>query len=72
MNLNRKSIAVIGSGYVGLPLAVEFGGQFHNLGIDIDAQVVAWLHDGKDRTLATTAPDWLRPRLRYPRAAVEL
>ena len=41
-------IAVIGLGYVGLPLAVEFGRQHDTLGYDIDAQRVANLREGRD------------------------
>ena len=34
-------IAVIGLGYVGLPLAIEFGKRYETFGYDIDAQRVA-------------------------------
>lgn len=44
-------IAVIGLGYVGLPLAVEFGKQFDTLGFDINAQRITELQAGHDRTL---------------------
>ncbi|PYG00002.1 UDP-N-acetyl-D-galactosamine dehydrogenase [Thioalkalivibrio sp. ALE21] len=43
-------IAVIGLGYVGLPLAAEFGRVLPTLGFDIDAQRVAELNRGHDRT----------------------
>ena len=43
--------AVIGLGYVGLPLAVAFGRVLPTLGFDIDAERVAELSTGKDRTL---------------------
>ncbi|GAB3053941.1 nucleotide sugar dehydrogenase [Stenotrophomonas tumulicola] len=45
--------AIIGLGYVGLPLAVAFGRLFPTLGFDIDAQRVAELRGGHDRTLET-------------------
>lgn len=48
--LNAK-VAVIGLGYVGLPLAVEFGKKFHTIGFDINKSRVAELNDGFDRTL---------------------
>ena len=48
-------IAIIGLGYVGLPLAVELGKQFATLGFDINAQRIAELQAGHDRTLETTA-----------------
>ena len=44
------SIAVIGLGYVGLPLAVAFGEQRDTLGFDIDARRIAQLRDGHDAT----------------------
>jgi UDP-N-acetyl-D-galactosamine dehydrogenase len=48
------NIAIIGLGYVGLPLAVEFGKQFDTLGFDINTQRIAELRSGQDRTLETT------------------
>lgn len=51
MNLDGVKIAVIGLGYVGLPLAVEFGRQFDTLGFDIDDKRIAELRRGHDRTL---------------------
>lgn len=44
-------IAVIGLGYVGLPLALEFGKQRPVLGFDINAERVAELRAGQDHTL---------------------
>ncbi|MBB1494630.1 Vi polysaccharide biosynthesis UDP-N-acetylglucosamine C-6 dehydrogenase TviB [Propioniciclava sp. MC1595] len=44
-------IAVVGLGYVGLPLAVEFGRQFPVVGFDINEARVAELRSGHDRTL---------------------
>ena len=44
-------IAVLGLGYVGLPLAVAFSRVFPTLGFDIDSRRVAELREGKDRTL---------------------
>jgi UDP-N-acetyl-D-glucosamine/UDP-N-acetyl-D-galactosamine dehydrogenase len=48
--LNAK-VAVIGLGYVGLPLAVEFGKKFQTIGFDINTSRVTELNDGFDRTL---------------------
>lgn len=45
-----KKIAVIGQGYVGLPLAIEFSQHFPVLGFDINKERVAELNSGKDRT----------------------
>lgn len=46
-----KRIAVIGQGYVGLPLAIEFSQHFPVLGFDINKERVEELNSGKDRTL---------------------
>jgi UDP-N-acetyl-D-galactosamine dehydrogenase len=45
-----KNIAVIGLGYVGLPLAVEFGKKRPTVGFDINRKRVSELQAGKDRT----------------------
>jgi len=44
-------IAVIGLGYVGLPLAAEFAKKYHVIGFDINSNRVQELKKGKDRTL---------------------
>ncbi|MCF7817781.1 MAG: hypothetical protein K9M54_07850, partial [Kiritimatiellales bacterium] len=49
--LTDVRIAIIGLGYVGLPLAVEFGKKFPTLGFDINTSRVAELASGKDHTL---------------------
>jgi len=46
-----KKIAVIGQGYVGLPLAIEFSQHFPVIGFDINEDRVNELNIGKDRTL---------------------
>lgn len=51
MNLNNAKIAVIGLGYVGLPLAIEFGKQRPVLGFDINTTRIAELQSGQDHTL---------------------
>ena len=48
-------IAVIGLGYVGLPLAVAFGRERDTLGFDIDEQRIARLRAGQDDTLELNA-----------------
>ena len=49
--LDQSRIAIIGLGYVGLPLAVEFGKQFATVGYDIHAARIAELKQGRDSTL---------------------
>jgi UDP-N-acetyl-D-galactosamine dehydrogenase len=50
-------IAVVGLGYVGLPLAVEFGKQYDTIGFDINAGRVAELKAGRDATLEVDAAE---------------
>lgn len=45
------SIAVIGLGYVGLPLAVEFGKRYPTIGYDLSLARIAELQEGRDSTL---------------------
>ncbi|MDI5934181.1 Vi polysaccharide biosynthesis UDP-N-acetylglucosamine C-6 dehydrogenase TviB [Halomonas kalidii] len=47
---NQTRVAIIGLGYVGLPLAVEFGKQMPTLGFDINAQRIAQLQNAIDVT----------------------
>ena len=54
MNENPKlKLAIVGLGYVGLPLAVEFGKKRPVVGFDINARRIAELQSGKDHTLET-------------------
>ncbi|MES2281970.1 MAG: Vi polysaccharide biosynthesis UDP-N-acetylglucosamine C-6 dehydrogenase TviB [Pseudomonadota bacterium] len=54
MNENSKlKLAIVGLGYVGLPLAVEFGKKRPVVGFDINARRIAELQSGKDHTLET-------------------
>ncbi|MDX2320196.1 MAG: Vi polysaccharide biosynthesis UDP-N-acetylglucosamine C-6 dehydrogenase TviB [Moritella sp.] len=54
LNLKNLNISVIGLGYVGLPLAVEFGKKYPTLGFDINASRVSELQAGRDSTLECT------------------
>ena len=51
MKVEESKIAVVGLGYVGLPLAVEFGKQFETVGFDINADRIEELRAGRDSTL---------------------
>lgn len=57
MQLDDKKIAIIGLGYVGLPLAVEFGKSRPVVGFDINLARIAELQSGKDSTLEVTSQD---------------
>jgi UDP-N-acetyl-D-galactosamine dehydrogenase len=56
-NLRNLKIGVVGLGYVGLPLAVEFGKRFSTVGFDIKSARVDELKRGQDSTLETTAAE---------------
>ena len=56
-NVETADLAVIGLGYVGLPLAVEFGKNRSVVGFDIDAKRVADLQEGRDATLEVSAEE---------------
>lgn len=49
--MNQTNIAVIGLGYVGLPLAVEFGKKYPTIGFDINNHRITELKSGIDKTL---------------------
>jgi UDP-N-acetyl-D-galactosamine dehydrogenase len=51
MRVLRGEIAIVGMGYVGLPLGVEFGEQFRTVGFHINAARIDKLLAGRDSTL---------------------
>jgi UDP-N-acetyl-D-galactosamine dehydrogenase len=57
MNLKNRTIAVIGLGYVGLPLAVEFGKKRKVRGFDIKVDRITELQAGHDHTLEVSAEE---------------
>lgn len=60
MNSTDKKIAIIGLGYVGLPLAVEFGKTRPVIGFDINKKRIAELESGQDHTLEVTPEELTR------------
>ena len=73
MNLDQKTIAVIGLGYVGLPLAVEFGKQFSVIGFDVNKGRIEELQSGVDRTLEVAPAELsLASKLNYSSDAKDL
>jgi UDP-N-acetyl-D-galactosamine dehydrogenase len=73
MDLRKKTIAVIGLGYVGLPLAVEFGKIRPVIGFDVRQARVSELRSGIDRTREVEAEDLVAARyLTYTTALDEL
>src|SRR6056297_3565140 len=56
-NLPDVQIAIIGLGYVGLPLALEFAKKFQTIGFDINPRRIAELSEGHDRTREADASE---------------
>ncbi|HYC09435.1 MAG TPA: Vi polysaccharide biosynthesis UDP-N-acetylglucosamine C-6 dehydrogenase TviB [Steroidobacteraceae bacterium] len=54
LKLRKCCVGVVGLGYVGLPLAVEFGKHFETLGFDVNPGRIAALRKGRDSTLEVT------------------
>lgn len=73
LDLKNSKLAVVGLGYVGLPLAVEFGKKREVLGFDINPRRIAELNAGVDNTLEVE-PEELQAatHLRYSSDASEL
>lgn len=57
MTLNEIRLSVVGLGYVGLPLAVEFGKQRSVIGFDVDGARIDSLKNGVDRTLEVSGAE---------------
>ncbi|MEN8178443.1 MAG: Vi polysaccharide biosynthesis UDP-N-acetylglucosamine C-6 dehydrogenase TviB [Pseudomonadota bacterium] len=66
LDLAKARIGVIGLGYVGLPLAVEFGKKYPTIGLDINEARVMELREGRDSSLEVE-PEELQqvPHLTY-------
>lgn len=65
-DIKNLRIGVVGLGYVGLPLAVEFGKKFPTVGFDVKESRVAELRSGADSTLEVAPADLrLADRLTY-------
>jgi len=65
MDINQCRIAIVGLGYVGLPLAVEFGCYYPTLGFDINEKRIGQLVSGNDVTCEVdkeeiTKSSWLK------------
>lgn len=72
-SLNDIKLAVIGLGYVGLPLAVEFGKQRSVIGFDINQARIDALNKGHDATLEVSDDDLREAKgLRYSRSVEDL
>ena len=56
-DINKLRIGIVGLGYVGLPLAVEFGKKYPTVGFDISAARIAELEGGTDSTLECSSEE---------------
>jgi UDP-N-acetyl-D-glucosamine/UDP-N-acetyl-D-galactosamine dehydrogenase len=66
IDLGKAHIGVLGLGYVGLPLAVEFGKKFPTIGLDINQARVEELKQGKDSSLEVDPAELQQvPQLSY-------
>ena len=73
IDTSNRTLAVIGLGYVGLPLAVEFGKYRPVIGFDINAERIAELDSGRDRTQEVKPAELAEARhLRYTAVIEEL
>ena len=58
LRLRNCRIGVVGLGYVGLPLAIEFGKHFVTIGFDIKRERISELRAGRDSTLEIDKDDF--------------
>ena len=73
MNLQTSTLAIIGLGYVGLPLAVEFGKHRSVIGFDINPKRIAELQARQDHTLECSPEELAAAaHLRYSCTAQDL
>jgi UDP-N-acetyl-D-galactosamine dehydrogenase len=73
LNIQDVKLAIVGLGYVGLPLAVEFGKRRKVLGFDVNARRITELRAGTDRTLEVSAEELAEARhLEFSREPAQL
>ncbi len=65
MNIKKIKIGIIGLGYVGLPLAVEFAKKYDSIGYDINIQRITALQDGNDQTREVDTTELTQSTLAY-------
>ena len=71
--LGNNRIGILGLGYVGLPLAIEFGKQFDTVGFDINHERIQALREGRDSTHESTPDEISQARqLRFTTAREDL
>ena len=68
----KRTVSVIGLGYVGLPVAVAFGRKSRTIGFDINLQRIAELKEGHDRTGEVSSPELLETDILFTSSIEEL
>jgi len=72
-DIKNLRIGIVGLGYVGLPLAVEFGKKYPTVGFDINTDRVAELEGGTDSTLECSSEELVEAtQLKYTSDAADL
>jgi len=71
-NMKERTVAVVGLGYVGLPIAVAFGKRHHTIGFDINKAKVEELQKGFDRTGEVSAADLKVSDVQYTQDPADL
>ncbi len=72
LHMNERKVAVVGLGYVGLPIAVAFGKCHPVIGFDINKSKIEELQKGFDRTGEVSADDLRVSQVQYTAEPVEL
>ena len=62
---NRRSVAVVGLGYVGLPIAIAFGKQSFVIGFDVNKGKIEELRKGIDRTGEVSKEDFAVTKINF-------
>ena len=70
--MKERKVAIVGLGYVGLPIAVAFGKQRPTIGFDINKTKIEELQKGFDRTGEVSAADLKTSQVRYTAQPADL
>ena len=70
--MKERKVAIVGLGYVGLPIAVAFGKQRPTIGFDINKTKIEELQKGFDRTGEVSAADLKTSQVRYTAQSADL
>src|SRR5512143_247336 len=63
--MKERKVAIVGLGYVGLPIAVAFGKQHRVIGFDINTSKIEELREGFDRTGEVSTADLMASQVEY-------